>query len=92
MGWTSTGDPYANVGEAGFGFDSEEAAKAFAEKHGWEYVVCVFSFFLPISLKFILTCGFLHNMNEKNQCQCGQKKKEKKKKKIPLNNFILLLS
>ncbi|RWR77956.1 NADH dehydrogenase ubiquinone iron-sulfur protein 4, mitochondrial [Cinnamomum micranthum f. kanehirae] len=39
MGWTSTGDPYANVGEAALGFDSEEAAKAFAEKHGWEYVV-----------------------------------------------------
>ncbi|OVA09391.1 NADH dehydrogenase ubiquinone Fe-S protein 4 [Macleaya cordata] len=39
MGWTSTGDPYANVGEAGFSFDSEEAAKHFAEKHGWEYVV-----------------------------------------------------
>ncbi|KAH8516371.1 hypothetical protein H0E87_004640 [Populus deltoides] len=37
MGWTSTGDPYANVGEAGISFDSEEAAKAFAEKHGWEY-------------------------------------------------------
>ncbi|KAL7262338.1 hypothetical protein ACSBR1_000676 [Camellia fascicularis] len=40
MGWTSTGDPYANVGDAGLSFDSEEAAKAFAEKHGWEYVVC----------------------------------------------------
>ncbi|KAL7245405.1 hypothetical protein ACSBR2_000687 [Camellia fascicularis] len=39
MGWTSTGDPYANVGDAGLSFDSEEAAKAFAEKHGWEYVV-----------------------------------------------------
>ncbi|KAM7516983.1 hypothetical protein LguiA_006566 [Lonicera macranthoides] len=40
MGWTSTGDPYANVGDAGLSFDSEEAAKAFAEKYGWEYVVC----------------------------------------------------
>ncbi|KAL9225644.1 hypothetical protein vseg_001543 [Gypsophila vaccaria] len=39
MGWTSTGDPYANVGEAGLTFDSEEAAKAFAKKHGWQYVV-----------------------------------------------------
>ncbi|XP_050266312.1 NADH dehydrogenase [ubiquinone] iron-sulfur protein 4, mitochondrial-like [Quercus robur] len=39
MGWTSTGDPYANVGEGGLSFDSEEAAKAFAEKYGWEYVV-----------------------------------------------------
>lgn len=26
MGWTSTGDPYANVGEAGLCFDSEAAA------------------------------------------------------------------
>ncbi|KAK9285275.1 hypothetical protein L1049_024465 [Liquidambar formosana] len=39
MGWTSTGDPYANVGDAGMGFDSEETAKSFAERHGWEYVV-----------------------------------------------------
>ncbi|XP_050208312.1 NADH dehydrogenase [ubiquinone] iron-sulfur protein 4, mitochondrial [Mercurialis annua] len=39
MGWTSTGDPYANVGDAGFNFDSEEAAKEFAERHGWEYTV-----------------------------------------------------
>ncbi|KAK9756457.1 hypothetical protein RND81_01G099100 [Saponaria officinalis] len=39
MGWTSTGDPYANVGEAGLTFESEEAAKAFAKKHGWQYVV-----------------------------------------------------
>ncbi|XP_047313534.1 NADH dehydrogenase [ubiquinone] iron-sulfur protein 4, mitochondrial [Impatiens glandulifera] len=39
MGWTSTGDPYANVGEAALTFDSEEAAKAFAEKHGWGYTV-----------------------------------------------------
>ncbi|OMO64478.1 NADH-ubiquinone oxidoreductase [Corchorus capsularis] len=39
MGWTSTGDPYANVGEAGLEFDSEEAAKLFAEKYGWEYQV-----------------------------------------------------
>lgn len=39
MGWTSTGDPYANVGDAGLTFDSEEAAKSFASKHGWDYVV-----------------------------------------------------
>ncbi|GLU15945.1 hypothetical protein SLE2022_323960 [Rubroshorea leprosula] len=39
MGWTSTGDPYANVGDAALEFDSEEAAKAFAEKYGWEYTV-----------------------------------------------------
>lgn len=40
MGWTSTGDPYANVGEAGLTFESEEAAKDFAERHGWDYTVC----------------------------------------------------
>ncbi|KAM5565885.1 NADH dehydrogenase [ubiquinone] iron-sulfur protein 4, mitochondrial-like [Rosa sericea] len=39
MGWTSTGDPYANVGEAGLTFESEEAAREFAEKHGWDYTV-----------------------------------------------------
>ncbi|KAH9625434.1 hypothetical protein KSS87_023301 [Heliosperma pusillum] len=39
MGWTSTGDPYANVGESALTFESEEAAKAFAGKHGWQYVV-----------------------------------------------------
>ncbi|RWV86931.1 hypothetical protein BHE74_00045325 [Ensete ventricosum] len=39
MGWTSTGDPYANVGDAALAFDSEEAAKAFAEKYGWDFVV-----------------------------------------------------
>ena len=39
MGWTSTGDPYANVGEAGLYFKSKEAAQSFPEKHGWEYVV-----------------------------------------------------
>lgn len=39
MGWTSTGDPYANVGDSALCFDSVEAAKKFAEKHGWDYVV-----------------------------------------------------
>ncbi|CAH9110844.1 unnamed protein product [Cuscuta epithymum] len=39
MGWTSTGDPYANVGDAALNFDSEEAAKAFAARHGWDYTV-----------------------------------------------------
>ncbi|KAL2895052.1 NADH dehydrogenase [ubiquinone] iron-sulfur protein 4 mitochondrial [Bienertia sinuspersici] len=39
MGWTSTGDPYSSVGEAAMTFDSEEAAKSFAERHGWQYVV-----------------------------------------------------
>lgn len=39
MGWTSTGDPYAYVGDAALEFESAEAAKAFAEKYGWEYTV-----------------------------------------------------
>uniref|UniRef100_A0A7N0TEY0 NADH dehydrogenase [ubiquinone] iron-sulfur protein 4, mitochondrial n=1 Tax=Kalanchoe fedtschenkoi TaxID=63787 RepID=A0A7N0TEY0_KALFE len=39
MGWTSTGDPYAHVGDSALSFDSEEAAKSFAERHGWDYVV-----------------------------------------------------
>ncbi|KAF9591093.1 hypothetical protein IFM89_001437, partial [Coptis chinensis] len=39
MGWTSTGDPYANVGDSALDFDSEESAKAFANNHGWDYVV-----------------------------------------------------
>ncbi|MQM09677.1 hypothetical protein Taro_042549 [Colocasia esculenta] len=38
MGWTSTGDPYANVGDAALSYDSAEAAAAFAENHGWDYV------------------------------------------------------
>lgn len=39
MGWTSTGDPYAYVGEAALSFDTEEAAKTFCENYGWNYVV-----------------------------------------------------
>ncbi|KAH0908981.1 hypothetical protein HID58_032302 [Brassica napus] len=39
MGWTSTGDPYANVGDSALSFDSEDAAKSFAERHGWDYTV-----------------------------------------------------
>ncbi|KAL1316130.1 hypothetical protein HN51_068371 [Arachis hypogaea] len=39
MGWTSTGDPYAHVGDSALYFDNEESAKEFAERHGWEYVV-----------------------------------------------------
>ncbi|GJN11191.1 hypothetical protein PR202_ga29364 [Eleusine coracana subsp. coracana] len=50
MGWTSTGDPYANVGEAGLTFDSAESAKAFAEKHGWNYVVGPLYIFPPLDL------------------------------------------
>jgi len=42
MGWTSTGDPYANVGDSALAFDSEEAAKSFAERHGWDYKVRFF--------------------------------------------------
>ncbi|KAL3583379.1 hypothetical protein D5086_014440 [Populus alba] len=41
MGWTSTGDPYAHVGDSALGFDSEEAAKAFAERHGWDMVTAL---------------------------------------------------
>ncbi|KAF5780191.1 putative NADH:ubiquinone reductase (H(+)-translocating) [Helianthus annuus] len=39
MGWTSTGDPYANVGDSALSFKSEADAKAFAERHGWNYTV-----------------------------------------------------
>uniref|UniRef100_A0A0D3E2F2 NADH dehydrogenase [ubiquinone] iron-sulfur protein 4, mitochondrial n=1 Tax=Brassica oleracea var. oleracea TaxID=109376 RepID=A0A0D3E2F2_BRAOL len=39
MGWTSTGDPYANVGDSALSFDSEDAAKSFADRHGWDYTV-----------------------------------------------------
>ncbi|CAL1380869.1 unnamed protein product [Linum trigynum] len=39
MGWTSTGDPYANVGDSALSFESEAAAKDFAARHGWDYVV-----------------------------------------------------
>lgn len=46
MGWTSTGDPYANVGDAGLSFDSKEAAVEFAQRHGWEYTVT------PISILY----------------------------------------
>ena len=40
MGWTSTGDPYAHVGDSALCFDSEEAAIEFAQRHGWDYRVC----------------------------------------------------
>lgn len=46
MGWTSTGDPYANVGDAALSFDSKEAAVEFAKRHGWEYTV------IPISMLY----------------------------------------
>lgn len=65
MGWTSTGDPYANVGDAAMSFDSEEAAKSFAERHGWDYVVCVISLFRYLLLQgifffIIFILGKLH--------------------------------
>ncbi|KAJ0654279.1 putative NADH dehydrogenase ubiquinone Fe-S protein 4 [Helianthus annuus] len=56
MRWTSTGDPYANVGEAGLSFNSVEAAKAFAEKHGWEYEVK--KHHTPIIKVRICSCSF----------------------------------
>lgn len=60
MGWTSTGDPYANVGEAGLTFESEEAAKAFAEKHGWDYTVCAsLSFDLSVMIELQNVLDFL---------------------------------
>ena len=39
MGWTSTGDPYAHVGDSALDFDSEEAAKEFAERR--DYSACI---------------------------------------------------
>lgn len=39
MGWTSTGDPYAHVGDSALSFESQEAAIDFARRHGWEYTV-----------------------------------------------------
>ncbi|XP_024516102.1 NADH dehydrogenase [ubiquinone] iron-sulfur protein 4, mitochondrial [Selaginella moellendorffii] len=39
MGWTSTSDPLAYVGDAALSFDSKESAIEFAAKHGWEYTV-----------------------------------------------------
>lgn len=55
MGWTSTGDPYANVGDSALAFDSEEAAKRFAERHGWDYKVrcCLLHYNL-------IFCGRIH--------------------------------
>jgi NADH dehydrogenase (ubiquinone) Fe-S protein 4 len=39
MGWTSTADPYENVGRAALSFDSADAAAALCEAHGWTYTV-----------------------------------------------------
>jgi NADH dehydrogenase (ubiquinone) Fe-S protein 4 len=39
MGWTSTADPLAHVGRSSLEFDSEAAARSFAERMGWQYEV-----------------------------------------------------
>lgn len=59
MGWTSTGDPYANVGDSALSFDSELAAKSFAQRHGWDYVVLRLPCFLlcyNLYIIFTLLC------------------------------------
>lgn len=58
MGWTSTGDPYAHVGDSTLGFDSEEAAKSFAERHGWDYVVCIICFLYAAKMNFLVFRSF----------------------------------
>lgn len=57
MGWTSTGDPYANVGDSALAFDSEEAAKSFAERHGWDYKVRCFL----LRFQLIFFSGRIHS-------------------------------
>ncbi|KAL6216709.1 hypothetical protein ACLB2K_009928 [Fragaria x ananassa] len=67
MGWTSTGDPYANVGDAALSFDSEQAAKEFAEKHGWDYTNIV----LHQSAIFVGVCivvGYIAKGSVSNCC------------------------
>ena len=39
MGWTSTADPLAHVGRSSLEFDSEAAARSYAERMGWQYQV-----------------------------------------------------
>lgn len=39
MGWVSTGDPVACVGNATLTFDTKDAAIAFCKKYGWAYEV-----------------------------------------------------
>ncbi|KAL9464162.1 hypothetical protein AB3S75_001875 [Citrus x aurantiifolia] len=70
MGWTSTGDPYANVGDAGLSFDSEEAAREFAERHGWEYVAAgdIFRTFCAITISHTTTPLTPHPKKEKKKC------------------------
>ena len=53
MGWTSTGDPYANVGDSALTFKTEADAKSFAERHGWNYTVRT-SYKLSLLLSLLL--------------------------------------
>ncbi|KAH7425064.1 hypothetical protein KP509_11G038100 [Ceratopteris richardii] len=39
MGWTSTGDPYANLGDTALTFDTKESAIQFVTKYGWDYMI-----------------------------------------------------
>lgn len=68
MGWTSTGDPYANVGDSALCFESEEAAKAFAEKHGWEYTVhqSFLHFLLSFSVAYCPATHKYSGINRRN--------------------------
>lgn len=83
MGWTSTGDPYANVGDAALCFDSKEAAMAFAEKHGWEYVVCLHDF-LHVKIMF---CDLLQVSRPDPFVKCRKVKYSIKRCKFP---YLLL--
>uniref|UniRef100_A0A164UD76 NADH dehydrogenase [ubiquinone] iron-sulfur protein 4, mitochondrial n=1 Tax=Daucus carota subsp. sativus TaxID=79200 RepID=A0A164UD76_DAUCS len=59
MGWTSSGDPYSHVGESALNFDSEDAAKSFAERHGWEYQASSLAFyFMDIGAAYIVQFAF----------------------------------
>ncbi|CAN1148501.1 NADH dehydrogenase [ubiquinone] iron-sulfur protein 4, mitochondrial [Linum perenne] len=50
MGWTSTGDPYANVQDSALSFNSEAGAREFAERQksvgSRDYFLVVIAFFL----------------------------------------------
>lgn len=59
MGWTSSGDPYSHVGESALNFNSEDAAKSFAERHGWEYQASSLAFyFMDIGATYIVQFAF----------------------------------
>lgn len=53
MGWTSTGDPLANVGDSALSFESKEAAIEFAAKHGWSFTVGSPCLAIPLVLPFL---------------------------------------